>query len=420
MDLKGKRVTILGAGRSGTAVVKLVAQLQGIPKISDNSPQINFPDDFKEWMQKHPVAVESNGHTPGFIQESDLVVISPGVRIDAPPIQWAGEKKIPVWGEIEFAYRFCHKPIIAVTGSNGKTTTATLISEVLARAGKRPCLCGNVGSPFSQYVLDLAAKDYVVLEISSFQLESILDFKPHIAVFLNFNKNHLDRHKDMEEYFAAKQRIFMNQDKNDFAVLNARDPYVAKLASQVVSQVVYFNKERSAPGAAAHNPNHAAVVAVAGILGIDGKICQEVFANFKGVEHRMEWVRTLNGVDFVNDSKSTTAEAGRWAMENIKKPIVMICGGRDKNIDFTVLQDLVKKKVKKVYVIGEAKEKIKKSFAAVVPVEECEGLEVAVQRAQANAAPGDCVLLSPMCASFDMFLNFEERGKIFKSIVNKL
>ncbi len=420
MDLKGKKIAILGAGRSGMAAAKLAVHFNGTAKISDNNPQLNLPQESQAWMKKNQVTIETKGHTREFIYESDLVVMSPGVRIDAPAVQWAKEKQIPILGEIEFAYRFCNKPIIAVTGSNGKTTTATLITEVLAKAGKSPCLCGNVGAPFSQHIRDLKAKDFVVLEISSFQLESIIDFKPHIAVFLNFNKNHLDRHKDMEEYFAAKKRIFLNQDQNDFAVLNAQDSYVQNLAKEIHSHVIYFNNEKPTDRAWIKNPNHSAVLAVAKILGIREVICQEVFSDFRGVEHRLERVRTINGVNFINDSKSTTAESGRWAIENFKNPIIMICGGRDKNIDFTILQDLVKQKVKKMYVIGECREKIKKSFEEFVLVEECEGMEDAVRRAHTGAVTGDCVLLSPMCASFDMFTNFEERGKIFKDIVNKL
>ena len=280
-------------------------------------------------------------------------------------------------------------------------------------------LCGNIGFPFADFVLDLDSNGYVVLEISSFQLESIIYFKPFIAVFLNFSQNHLDRHKDLQEYFDAKKRIFMNQNENDYAVLNEQDSLVKGVATQIRAQVRFFNSS-AATTSKVQNPNYLAAQEAAKILGISERVCQQVFEEFKGVEHRLEWVRTIKGVDFINDSKSTTAEAGRWAMENMTRPMILICGGRDKNIDFTVLRDLVKKKVKKIIVIGEARQKLKEAFGKVVLLEECDGLEPAVLRALNSAAPGDCVVLSPMCTSFDMFKNYEERGEVFKEIVHRL
>ncbi len=420
MDLKGKKVIIIGAGRSGMAASRLVVGAGGQVKISDKNPTPNTTEEFNQWAKAHQVEMEWGGHTRTLIEASDLVVISPGVRIDSEPVLWARAKHIPVWGEIELAYRFCSKPIIAVTGSNGKTTVSTLIKEVLVKAGRNACLCGNVGSPFSQYVTHDEKIDFFVLEISSFQLESIEKFKPNIAVFLNFNKNHLDRHKDMQEYFKAKKRIFKNQTSRDFAVLNAQDPRVSALGTELKSLVHYFNRPEDSKTTGIDNPNHLAAIAAVQILNIAPDICKVVFRHFRGVEHRMEWVRTLNGVDYVNDSKATTAEAGRWALKNTGKPLIMICGGRDKNIDFTVLRDIVRERVKKMFVIGEAREKIKKAFVDIVALEECDQLDTAVQQAQKNAAPGDCVLLSPMCTSFDMFKDFEDRGRHFKDIVNKL
>jgi len=290
-----------------------------------------------------------------------------------------------------------------------------LIRNIIAEAGHGVILGGNIGNPFADFVGDLKKIDFVVLEISSFQLETIVDFKPHVAVFTNFSQNHLDRHKDVDEYFEAKTRLFMNQDKNDFAVLNAKDERIRNLAPQLKAKVLLFNQQPSSA-----NPNHLAVREVAKALNIKPEICDTVFAKFKGVEHRLEWVRTIAGVDYINDSKATTAEAGRWALESIQKPIVMICGGRDKHIDFSVLRDLVKKKVRKMIVIGEARAKLKDTFAGVVDVEESGALDQAVARAKSVANQGDCVLLSPMCASFDMFKNFEHRGEVFKEIVKNL
>ena len=427
MNLENKRITIVGGKRSGMALAKLALRLGALPKISEQGPESSLSEDFKAWAGQKKILLEFGGHTQKFIQDSDLVVLSPGVPITALPVQWAREKQIPVLGEIEFAFQFCNKPVIAVTGSNGKTTTVTVIAEILKAAGKKVCLCGNVGDPFSKHIFDLEDKDYVVLEVSSFQLEVLLDpqsqfkgFKPNISVWLNFSQNHLDRHKDLQEYFDAKKRIFLNQDKDDFAVLNFQDARLKELAGCLNPKVVFFNDPVALKNREGFNPNYLAALSVAKILGIKEEICLQVFKDFKGVEHRLEWVRSLNGVDFINDSKATTVEASRWALEQISRPIVLIAGGRDKNLDFSVINTLVQKKVRAMVVFGEAKEKLKKTFSPVVSIKEDHSLEGAVGTAKALAKAGDCVLLCPMCTSFDMFSSYEERGKVFKQIVHNL
>lgn len=437
MDLKNKTVTILGGQRSGMALARLVTRLGGKAKISERRKENDLPEDFRSWARQNAIPFEFNGHTPSFIGDSDCVVLSPGVSIHAPAVEWARARHIPVLGEIEFAFQFCTKPVIAVTGSNGKTTVVTLIHEVLQKAGYSSCLCGNVGTPLAEYVLDLADKDFVVAEVSSFQLESLLDpssefrkeagggrlcfrgFKPYIAVILNFSQNHLDRHKDLQEYFDAKKKIFLNQGAGDYAVLNARQERLSRLASQIKSQARYFNSSGDCDGEK-DNPNFSAVRAVADILGIKKELCESVLGSFRGVEHRMEWVRQVDGINFINDSKATTAQAALWALERLDSPVIMICGGRDKNIDFSVTTPLVRKKVRKMLAIGEAREKLKKTFEGVVEIEECATLESAVEKAKKTAHQGDCVLLSPMCASFDMFADYEERGRRFKEIVHRL
>jgi UDP-N-acetylmuramoylalanine--D-glutamate ligase len=437
MEWTHKKVTILGAQRSGLALAKLVTHLGGKAKISEMRGEHCLPEDFKAWARQHSVAFEFGGHTPAFIGDSDCVVLSPGVSIRSPVVDWAQAGHIPVLGEIEFAFQFCAKPVIAVTGSNGKTTVVTLIHEVLKMAGYRLCLCGNVGTPFAEYVLGSGDKDFFVLEVSSFQMESLLEpssefrrnwrkdgvcfkgFKPYIAVILNFSQNHLDRHNDLQEYFNAKTKIFLNQDAQDYAVLNARDERLTPLASQINSRVKYFNSPADFIGKE-DNPNFSAVRTVAEILGISQYLCEGVLRSFRGVEHRMEWVREVDGVNFINDSKATTAQAAVWALERLNSPVVMICGGRDKNIDFSVTTPLVRKKVRKMLAIGEAREKLKRTFDGIVDLEECPTLENAVHRAREVACQGDCVLLSPMCASFDMFANYEERGRRFKDIVRGL
>ncbi len=438
MNLSNRKVAILGAQRSGLALAKLVLCAGGIPKLSEKSDLSSLCAETLTWIKKNKVPFEHGGHTQGFIEGSDLVVLSPGVRFDSSIVSWAKNENIPVLGEIEFSSQFCEAPIIAVTGSNGKTTTVTLIHQVLVKAGIRSCLCGNVGIPFAEVVLSSKKYDHVVLEVSSFQLESLLPLKspfrkkkrrndlcfkgfaPRISVILNVNQNHLDRHKDMEEYFASKSMIFLNQGKNDLAVLNFQDQRLKALKSKIKPKICFFNDPKLRNIFGITNPNQLAVLEVAEALKIDPKIVVKVLKGFKGVEHRLEFVRELAGVVYINDSKATTTESGRWALNSFDQPIVMICGGRDKNMDFTVLSHIVKQKVRKMIVIGEAKEKIMNSFKNVVDVNECKTLEDAVLHARKVAQRGDCVLFAPMCTSFDMFKDFEDRGRKYKTIVNGL
>ena len=259
-----------------------------------------------------------------------------------------------------------------------------------------------------------------MLEVSSFQLETIEAFRPLIGVCLNFSQNHLDRHKDMEEYFNAKKRLFENQGAGDYAVLNDQCELFKEAAREFRSRVVFFNRPGDALTEAGRNPNFSAVLAVSRILGITDDVAWGVFRSFPGVEHRMEKVRVLDGVEYINDSKATTVEAGRWALESLDRPVILICGGRDKHLDYSVLTELVGRKVKAMIAIGEAREKFRQSFAGCVPFEEAGTLADAVDLARRKAREGECVLLSPMCASFDMFKNFEERGTVFKSLVRNL
>ncbi|MDP8265992.1 MAG: Mur ligase family protein [Candidatus Aceula meridiana] len=420
MDIRGKRIIIIGLGLSGASLAKFVLRLGGEPRISDSAPKEIIAETICAAGLESQVKWEADAHTKDFILDSDAVVISPGVRRDALPIQWAKENNIPVLGEIELAWFFCRNPIVAITGSNGKTTVSTLIHAILEKSGKKACLCGNIGSPFIGHVLDLSSEEIVVLEVSSFQLESTSTFRPHVSVLLNCTQNHLDRHNDMEEYFLAKTQIFKNQDVDDFAILNFNDEKTRNLKSQLKAKVSYFNGPHEQKSYAGENLNFLAARKVAHVFGVPDDVINKVFQDFRGVEHRLEWVRTLDKVDFINDSKATTAEAGQWALRAMQRPVVMICGGRDKNIDFSVLSEIVIEKVKFMIIIGEARKKIKKAFASLIDIEEADSLCDAVKKAKQKAEQGDCVLLSPMCTSFDMFKNFEERGKVFKEIVNQL
>ena len=410
---KNKKITVVGLARSGYASAALLSDLGA--KVSVTDKNINeTTKGYAVKLQSRKVEIELGRHTQEFIKDRDTIVISPGVDNRALPVIWAENFRIPIISEIELAWNLCPATVIAVTGTNGKTTVTTLIGKVLEAGGERVYICGNIGNPFCGQVSLMQGADCVSLEVSSFQLERIDKFKPKISVILNFSRNHLDRYKDMEDYLEAKKRIFMNQDKGDYLILNYQDPVLKKISKEAKAGVVYFNESTE------KNPNHSAVMAVAKILGIEEKTCLGVLADFKGVEHRLEEVAQFNGVAFINDSKATTADSTIWALNNTEEPVVLIAGGRDKGLDFTVIRDLVKKKVKSLVLIGEAREKIKQALNNILPIKEASSLEEALAIAWAEAEKGDAILLSPMCASFDMFANFEERGNCFKRVVRDL
>ncbi|MFA5411003.1 MAG: UDP-N-acetylmuramoyl-L-alanine--D-glutamate ligase [Candidatus Omnitrophota bacterium] len=410
---RNKKITIAGLARSGLACANLLYGLGAEVSVSD-SLENDLTQGNAAKLQSKKIKLELGRHTQGFFQNRDLVVVSPGVPKDALPLVWARQFNIPVISEIEVGWILCPGTIIAVTGSNGKTTVTTLIGRILEAAGKKVFICGNVGNPFCGELEKIEAGDFVSLEVSSFQLETINKFKPKIALILNFSANHLDRYKDMREYLEAKKRIFMNQDKDDYLLLDQSGPLLSGLAGETRARVVYFSAQTGL------NPDQAAVLAVGSILGIDKELCLDVFRGFKGIEHRLEQVREINNIKFINDSKATTAEATLWALKNISSPVVLIAGGRDKGLDYRLILDEARKKVKAAILIGEAKEKLKETFKKSLSVEEAGSLEEAVGLAFKKAKPGDCVLLSPMCSSFDMFSDYEERGRRFKAAVYEL
>lgn len=410
---KNKKVTVIGLARSGLASANLLFELGAKVSATDAKDDLVTRKN-ASCLKSSGIQVELGKHSREFIQGRDLVVVSPGVPDQSPAVTWAIAENIPMISEIEFAFSVCPATVIAITGSNGKTTVTTLIGHALQASGKKAFVCGNIGNPFSGAVREMAENDFVSLEISSFQLEKIKTFKPKIAVLLNFSRNHLDRYVDMGEYLAAKKRIYMNQGPSDYLVLNNQEVLFKELAAQAVSRVAYFQET------AEFNPNQAAVLTVAGILGIGIETVKKVFRGFKGVEHRLEKVAEINKVCFINDSKATTAESTIWALRNILQPVILIAGGKDKGIDYRIIADMAKQKVKKAILIGEAKPLINSALEGVVPIEEAVSLEEAVQKAQQNAIAGDCVLLSPMCSSYDMFSDYEERGRVFKKAVHNL
>ncbi len=407
---KNKTVTIIGFARSGLACANLLYSLGAKVRISDSADNAQTRANLLK-LKSPQIQVELGKHSQELIENSDLLVVSPGVPLGALPLAWAKKAGVSVISEIEVASILCPAPIIAVTGSNGKTTVTTLIGLMLAAAGKRVFVCGNIGNPFSAEVEKIQSKDYVVLEISSFQLETIRDFKPKVAVILNITLNHLDHYNNMQEYALAKQRIFINQDKNDFLVLNADDPALKDLPAKTSAKAVFFRK---VPGL---NPNQAVVLAVGSILGLKEDLIYKVFQEFKGLEHRMEDVALIRGVKFINDSKATTVDSALWAVNNIQSPVVLIAGGRDKGVDYRLLLKAQPGRIKQVVLLGEAKEKIAAAFNGKIKTEKAASLEDAVKKAFNGSSSGDCVLFSPMCSSFDMFKDYEERGRVFKAIV---
>ncbi len=446
-SFKGKKVTVVGLAKSGMAAAFLLKKLGAKVWATDSgdSQKLKEAKGFLEWKR---IKVEVGGHTPGFVAGKDLIVISPGVPEDSQVLKWAAKHKVPVIGEIELGYLCCKAPIVTVTGTNGKSTTTTLIGEILKKGGKRAVVCGNIGNPFCGEIAKVKKNSVVVLEASSFQLESIKTFRPHVAVVLNISQNHFDRHPDLRAYIAAKARVFENQGKDDWAVLNYDDPLVRKLRLRTKANALFFSRKNKKAAAffedgsvfigrggrpqmicgaselkikGTHNIENAlACLCVASIFGISPKKIKEALVSFKGLEHRFEHVRTTRGVEFINDSKGTTVLATMMALESCAKPVILIAGGHDKGSDFRKARQVVGAKVKKLVLIGEAKEKIREHLSGAAPYIFAETMEDAVKKSFSEAEEGDCVLLSPMCASFDMFRNFEERGRVFKAIVRAL
>ena len=408
---KNKKVTIVGLARSGLACANLLHRLGAMVRVTDikDDPQIRQAC---AKLCSSEIKVELGKHSQDLIKQADLVVISPGVPLDSLCVNWAREFNKLLISEIEVASILCPAQIIAVTGSNGKTTVTTLIGQVLAASKKKVFVCGNIGNPFCAEVEKMQEGDFVVLEVSSFQLETIKDFKPQIAVILNLTLNHLDRYKNIQEYLDAKKRIFMNQDQNDSLVLNADDHLSSVAASCAKSKVVFFTKAKGL------NPNQSAVMAVGRILGLELNQMQKVFSEFKGIEHRLEEVAEINGIKFINDSKATTADSAIWAISNIASPIILIAGGRHKGIDYRVILEASRDKVVHAFLIGEAKDIIASDLkGGGFSIEKVDTLKEAITKAYYQARPGYFVLLSPMCSSYDMFKDYEERGRIFKKIV---
>lgn len=445
-ELRGKHVLVIGLARTGIATARFCAEHGATVTASDAHAENELGAEVLS-LREEGVKLELGTSTESSLLKQDLVIPSPGVPADAPLLQSARAKGVTIWSEIELADRFLDGRLIAITGSNGKTTTTSLVHHILRTAGFSTLVAGNIGTPLISRVELTSADTITVAELSSFQLELVETFHPDIAVLLNLTPDHLDRHKTMEAYTAAKARIFEKQTKSDFAVLNSDDPATAALAPKR-PQIYWFSRKRavergaylrdeeivfrtskqeevllgreniSLPGA--HNlENVLAAVTAARLEGAAVAAIAEAVRTFPGVEHRLEFVAEIGGVRYYNDSKATNVDATLKALEAFPGRILVILGGKDKGSDYSVLQSALRERAVLALLIGAAAEKIEEQIAGSVAMERAGTMERAVEIAGQAARRGDVVLLAPACASFDQFENFEHRGRVFKELVRK-
>lgn len=448
MKVKGKKVSVIGAARSGIAAAKLVKKLGGIPFVSDFSPEEKIKDALIQ-LEKENIYFEFGGHSDR-VYESALMIVSPGVPNDSQVLKNARAKGIKLVSEIEFAYHYCKGKIIAITGTNGKTTTTSLCGHVFNTCGCKTHVAGNIGLAFSEIVLDVKEGEFVSLEVSSFQLDLIEKFKPATALILNITPDHLNRYDNsLDKYAESKQRVYENQDEKDFLILNKDSQAVMNYLSEHKSKLFFFSlTEEQNDGCfysdgdvvfrlngkenfrcsrkdikirGEHNlANAMSVICAAKVFNLDNAEIVKGLQTFESVEHRLELVREINGVKYINDSKATNVDSVWYALKSFDEPILLIIGGQDKGNNYEQIKDLVIQKVKKIYAIGSSAEKVFNFFHTDVKVEIEKSLEDAVKKSSRETQKGDVVLLSPACASFDMFNNYEHRGKVFKEAVNKL
>ncbi|MFH2035160.1 MAG: UDP-N-acetylmuramoyl-L-alanine--D-glutamate ligase [Candidatus Zixiibacteriota bacterium] len=445
--IRGRNIGIIGMARSGMAAARLIKRMGGTPFVSDVKSSESLTKQIGE-LKTFNIEFETDGHTDRLF-ESDFVILSPGVPKESEFIQKIIGKGIPLFSEIELAYWFCSGRVIAITGSNGKTTTTSLIGAMLSSAGINNVVCGNIGHPFSDAVLEIGEEGYAVVEVSNFQLELIEEFTPFISIILNLTPDHLDRYENFDGYKKAKYRIAENQTSSDYLILNGDDSVIEKNNIGTKAKKIYFSTKQTLPTGVfqrgkslvgivggeeiniidvdkiripgPHNLQNAAAASLAALLaGAKPECITDALKSFPGVEHRLEDVTQVSGIKFVNDSKATNVDAVCYALKSFDAPICLIAGGRDKGGDFEPIVNSGRDKIKEIILIGEARDKMFNTLGKAFPVQFAENMEAAVNKAFTAASPGDIILLSPACASFDMFDNFEHRGKVFKKAVLSL
>ncbi len=451
MQFRDKKVLVVGAGKSGLAVSRFLTDKKAEVTLTDAAKPAYLGREL-ERLASEGVDLFLGGYPAVNRAGFELVVMSPGVPLTTEPAREAAESGIPVIGELELAYHFTKAPVVAITGTNGKTTTTALLGEIFKDGGFKTLVGGNIGLPLVTEVENYGPGDIIVAEVSSFQLETTVAFKPKVAVILNLTPDHLDRHGTMENYASAKARIFANQGKDDFTVLNYDDPLTAALGSESRAGTVYFSRcrileaggvyvrdnmimaningsneaicscnELGIPGA--HNLENAlAAVAAAKAAGVGNAALARTLKKFKGVPHRLEFIAEINGVKYINDSKGTNPDAAIKALEAFTEPVVLIAGGKSKGSDFSDFAAKVRERARVLIVLGECAGIIADSFKSggVEQLLFAGDFDEAVYLAHRNARPGEIVLLSPACASWDMFPSYEERGNLFKELVLKI
>ena len=436
MEIADKNIVVVGLGMSGFAVARFLKKRGATVIVTDKAEKDKL-ESYAPVLREMGVKMELGQHRIDTFEKSDLIIVSPGVPHNILPIKRAALKGIPILGEIELACRFIREPVVAVTGTNGKTTTTTLLGDMLKNSGQKVFVGGNIGNPLIDYVDKGEKAEIIVAEVSSFQLDTIDSFRPKVAVVLNITEDHLDRYSDFAAYARAKARIFENQKESDVAIFNGLDPFMGSICKDIKSKKLPFYNQMvddaeintifksldfsSINLLGKHNLENAYAASLAA-LAIGGSLegIQSALSNFKGLLHRLEYVATINGIDFFNDSKATNVDAVAKALETFSKPIILIMGGRDKGGNFQTLRDLVCRRVKKLIVLGEAKEDILFALGDITPAKGASSMEDAVLSAYHAASPGDVVLLSPACASFDMYDSYARRGEDFCRVVDKL
>ncbi len=444
MELRGKKTLVVGLARTGVALTRFLAEAGAQVTVADQAPAADLADQRGD-IENLGVTEELGVPQPSCVAAYDLILLSPGVPPEAPWLEEARRAGVPVWGELELASQFITIPVIAVSGTNGKTTTTTLVGKFLEKSGLKPLVGGNIGTPLISLLSRQSEADFLVLEVSSFQLDTAPHFHPQAAALLNITPDHLDRYSDYAAYVASKAGLFRDQTSEDLKVLNADDPLVRPL-NQGPSRVYYFSTLESLPLGAwlengairvkrssnqeerfpladillpgRHNlENIMAALLLALDAGANPFACREVLAHFPGLPHRLEWVARIGGVDFYDDSKGTNVGAVARSLAYFDRPLILIAGGRDKDSDFTVLSPLIRDKVKALVLVGETKEHLARVWNGLAPAYLTADLAAAVARSWEISQPGDVVLLSPACASFDMFRDYAHRGETFQQLV---
>ena len=452
MNFEGKKVRVCGMARSGVSAAQCLYELGARVTISDSKAEEKLAEALQPLEGMDIRRCLGDQAQPADLESYDLAVTSPGIPMQAPILRAVQAAGVPLIGELELGAQVSRAPLYAVTGTNGKTTTTTLIGEIFRNLGKTTYVVGNIGYPFTACALRCGEEDVAVAEVSSFQLETISTFHPHIAVMCNITEDHLNRHGTMEEYIRVKERIFENMGQGDYAVLNLDDPIVRGMAERIPCTPAFFSRRQEVETGAylegeevvfslnghkkrvlradeiripgEHNLENAlAATALTMLAGVPAPVVRHTLKTFPGVEHRIETVRTVEGVTYINDSKGTNVDASIRAVRAMKAPTVLLAGGYDKHTDFLPLaREILASKIHTVVVLGDTAEQIERALRAVgfESILHAKTFEEAVLLARSCAREGENVLLSPACASFDMFQDYEERGRVFKEIVSRL